>query len=221
MKKLAIIVPYRDRENHLKQFVPHMENYLIDDLEGEAEYKIFIINQDDSKPFNRAKLLNVGFKESEEFDYFAFHDVDMLPTDSDYSYVEEPTHLATEVEQFEFKLPYDGYFGGVTIFDKANFRKINGYANEYWGWGAEDDDVLLRCAMLGVQTSRKSCRYKSLDHSRHIDGIPYQKNLNKFFDFRSNPTIETIMGDGLSTLVYEKTGEKNITPNAVYINVKI
>lgn len=134
MKKLAIIVPYRNREEHLKQFVPYMENYLLDDLEGESDYKIFIINQDDNKPFNRAKLLNIGFKESEDFDYFAFHDIDMLPIDSDYTYVEEPTHLATEVEQFGFRLPYDGYFGGVTIFDKENFKKINGYANEYWGW---------------------------------------------------------------------------------------
>jgi hypothetical protein len=59
MKKLAIIVPYRDREDHLKQFVPYMENYLLEDLEGEADYRIFIINQDDDKPFNRAKLLNI------------------------------------------------------------------------------------------------------------------------------------------------------------------
>jgi hypothetical protein len=29
------------------------------------------------------------------------------------------------------------------------------------------------------------------------------------------------MEDGLSTLKYEKTGEKSITDNAVYINVKI
>ena len=221
MKKLAIIVPYRDRIEHLDEFIPYMENYLSDDLDGEAEYRIFIINQDDNKPFNRAKLLNIGFKESEDFDYFAFHDVDMLPTDSDYTYVEEPTHLATEVEQFEFRLPYEGYFGGVTIFDKESFKKINGYANEYWGWGAEDDDVLLRCAILGVSTSRKSCRYKSLDHARNIEGVPYQKNLNKFFDFRNNPVIETIMNDGLSTLTYEKTSEKSITKNSVYISVKI
>lgn len=221
MKKLAIIVPYRDRTEHLNEFIPYMENYLPDDLDGEADYKIFIINQDDNKPFNRAKLLNVGFKESEDFDYFAFHDVDMLPTDSDYTYVDEPTHLATEVEQFEFRLPYEGYFGGVTIFDKESFKKINGYANEYWGWGAEDDDVLLRCAILDVSTSRKSCRYKSLDHTRNIEGVPYQKNLNKFFDFRNNPVIETIMNDGLSTLTYEKTSEKSITKNSVYISVKI
>lgn len=221
MKKLAIIVPYRDREEHLKEFVPYMENYLVDDLDVETDYKIFIINQDDNKPFNRAKLLNVGFKESIEYDYFAFHDVDMLPTDSDYNYVENPTHLATKVEQFKYKLPYDGYFGGVTIFDKVSFEKINGYANEYWGWGAEDDDVLFRCAIMNIDTARKSCRYKSLDHDRNIEEVPYYKNLNKLQAFHNAPTIETVMKDGLSTLTYEKNSEKNITDKTVYISVKI
>jgi len=69
-KKLSIIVPYRNREEHLKRFVPHMEEYLKKDG---IPFHIYIIHQADEKPFNRAKLLNVGFKESEEFDYFIFH----------------------------------------------------------------------------------------------------------------------------------------------------
>jgi beta-1,4-galactosyltransferase 2 len=69
----------------------------------------------------------------------------MLPMTSDYSYVSVPTHLAAEAEQFGFKLPYQGYFGGVTLFDKHSFIKVNGYSNDYWGWGAEDDDVMFRC----------------------------------------------------------------------------
>jgi hypothetical protein len=78
MKKLSIVVPYRDRKSHLDNFIPYMEKFLSDD---EIDYNIFIIEQFDDKPFNRAKLLNIGFKESEGFDYFAFHDVDMLPLD--------------------------------------------------------------------------------------------------------------------------------------------
>ena len=35
--KLAIIVPYRDREEHLAQFVPHMEKFLSD---KEIDFKI-------------------------------------------------------------------------------------------------------------------------------------------------------------------------------------
>mgnify|MGYP003153103524 FL=1 len=67
--KLAIIVPYRNREEHLARFVPHMEEFLSD---KDIEYKIFVIEQDNDKPFNRGWLLNVGFEISQKqgYDYF-------------------------------------------------------------------------------------------------------------------------------------------------------
>ena len=217
-KKLSIVVPYRNREEHLKEFVPYMEEYLV--KEG-ISFHIYIIHQADDKPFNRAKLLNVGYKESEDSDYFAFHDVDMLPIDSDYSYIDCPTHLATRAEQFGFRLPYDGYFGGVTLFDKESFIKINGYSNEYWGWGAEDDDVLLRCSIMGVSASRKDCGYRSLSHDRNIPQDLYDKNLEKFRDLRLSPTKEKIFLDGLETLSYEKVKEEKLSEFCSILDVKL
>ena len=211
MKKLAIVVPFRNREEHLSQFVPHMEKFLKDE---NIPFEILIIEQGDKKEFNRAKLLNIGYAEFPDFDYYAFHDVDMLPIDSDYSYVKGPTHLASKAEQFDFKLPYDGYFGGVTLFDKGSFLKINGYSNEYWGWGAEDDDVLLRCSIMGIGTFRKDCKYRSLSHERKIDSVPYWTNVNRLRSFQSNPTPEAISRDGISTLKYKKTGETRISDSS-------
>jgi len=211
MKRLAIVVPYRNREEHLSQFIPHMEKFLKDE---EIPFEILIIEQGDKKEFNRAKLLNIGYAEFPNFDYYAFHDVDMLPIDSDYSFVEGPTHLASRAEQFEYKLPYDGYFGGVTLFDKKSFVKINGYSNEYWGWGAEDDDVLLRCSIMGIPTFRKDCKYKSLSHERKIDSVPYWTNVNRLRSFQSNPTSGSIARDGISTLKYKKVKEDRISENS-------
>lgn len=211
MKKLAIVVPFRNRDEHLSQFVPHMEKFLKDE---NIPFEILIIEQGDKKEFNRAKLLNIGYAEFPDFDYYAFHDVDMLPVDSDYSYVKGPTHLASRAEQFDFKLPYDGYFGGVTLFDKESFLKINGYSNEYWGWGAEDDDVLLRCSIMGIGTFRKDCKYRSLSHERKIDSVPYWTNVNRLRSFQSNPTPEAISRDGISTLKYKKTGETVISDSS-------
>lgn len=209
MEKLSIVVPYRDREEHLKEFVPFMENYL---KEEEIPFSIFIIEQGDTKPFNRAKLLNVGFKESENFDYFSFHDVDMLPEDSDYSYADCPTHLASMAEQFGYKLPYDGYFGGVTLFDKESFLKVNGFSNEYWGWGAEDDDLLFRCQYKGIETSRKECRYRSLSHERRIIQNEYSRNIDKYSSLLNSRTPESIINsDGLTSLSYEKISEENLS----------
>ena len=219
MEKLSIVVPYRDRAEHLKDFIPHMEKFLSDDG---IDYEIFIVEQADDKPFNRAKLLNVGYKESEGFDYFAFHDVDMLPLDSDYSYPDGPTHLASKVEQFGWALPYDGYFGGVTLFDKESFVKINGYANDYWGWGAEDDDVLHRCVLNDIDTYRKDCKYRSLNHDRNIEPSLYRENLTKLGVFKSSPDSDGIIKvDGLTTLKYEKVGEEQLSEKTKLIKVLI
>jgi hypothetical protein len=210
MKKLSIVVPYRDREEHLSQFLPHMKKFLSENLK-ETEWKIFIVEQFDDKPFNRAKLLNVGYLESREYDYFCFHDVDMLPDEADYSFVDLPTHMASNVEQFGWKLMYEGYFGGVTMFDKKSFEKINGYANDYWGWGAEDDDVLARCQIMEIQAQRKKGVFRSLPHEREINKPLYEKNLNKLNMTIMRPSEEKIMKDGLNTISYEKIKEEDLT----------
>lgn len=42
------------------------------------------------------------------------------------------------------RLRYSGYFGGVTALSREQFFKVNGFSNNYWGWGGEDDDLRLR-----------------------------------------------------------------------------
>ena len=221
-EKLAIIVPYRDREDHLKKFIPSIES--CDFLEG-IDYEILIVEQEEGKPFNRGKLLNVGAIQSHTASYYCFHDVDMLPLISDYSYVSNPTHLAGEAEQFGFKLPYQGYFGGVTLFDKHSFIKVNGYSNDYWGWGAEDDDVMFRCVAKEIKASRKNGRYRSLSHERNITQDLYNENLRKFFGFKNGLNLDTINqkidSDGLTTLEYEVLEEKKISKRSTLVKVRI
>ena len=151
--KLGVIVPYRDRESHLKRFVPYIEKYLTD--KG-IDFKIIVVEQNDDKPFNRGKLLNIGFELLEdECDYFVFHDVDMLPVDADYSYVDKPIHMATQLSNEDYELQFPSYFGGVTLFNKDDFKTINGYSNEYFGWGFEDDDLLYRCVQKELPVDTK------------------------------------------------------------------
>ena len=149
--KLAIVVPYRDREEHLAQFVPHMDKFLSD---RDIPYKIFVIEQKNERPFNRGWLVNVGYSIAKEqgYDYFCFHDVDMLPEDNscDYSWVDKPTHLAARLSKFKYRLVYPEYIGGVTLINREHFEWINGFSNKYWGWGFEDDDLLYRCRTKGV-----------------------------------------------------------------------
>ena len=138
--KLGIIVPYRKRPGHLRKFRQSIESYLKD-----QDYELIVVEQNDDLPFNRGKLLNIGFQQAirKNCDYVVFHDIDMLPIDVDYSYSDVPIHLATNFTNSDREI-FKTYFGGITMFPIDLFKKVNGYSNEYWGWGFEDDDLLMR-----------------------------------------------------------------------------
>ena len=155
--KLGVIVPYRNRYRHLIHFKEAITTYL--DTKG-IDYEIIIVEQDDASAFNRGKLLNVGVLKAIRLgcDYVVLHDVDMLPMSVDYSYAPEPTHLITRYHKNEqhLNIPFEKYFGGVTLFPIEQFEQINGYSNEYWGWGFEDDDLFHRVlkGSLPVETTK-------------------------------------------------------------------
>ena len=147
LKKLGVIVPYRDRYEHLLKFKMAIQAKL---YEAKIPYELIIVEQDDAESFNRGKLLNIGFIEAEKLgcDYVVFHDVDMIPKKVDYSYSDHPMHLATK------DIPFIEYFGGITMFNVQDFKKINGFSNKYWGWGFEDDDLLWRCKLKDLPLER-------------------------------------------------------------------
>ena len=146
--KLGVIVPYRKRPGHLRKFRESIESYLKD-----QDYELIVVEQSDDLPFNRGKLLNIGFQQAirNQCDYVVFHDIDMLPIDVDYSYSDVPIHLATNFTNSDREI-FKTYFGGITMFPIDLFKKVNGYSNEYWGWGFEDDDLLMRLTEQNVFT---------------------------------------------------------------------
>jgi hypothetical protein len=157
--KLGIIVPYRDRYFDLMKFKSHITEYL---SKSDINYSLIIVEQDDAKSFNRGKLLNIGtiYAKKMGCDYVVFHDLDMLPEEVDYSYSDVPLHLATNLigtEDFN-RIVFDQYFGGVTLFPIKTFEEINGYSNNYWGWGYEDDDLLYRCKSFNIPLDSKEVR---------------------------------------------------------------
>ena len=185
--KLAIIVPYRDRQEHLDVFVPHMHEFLKD--KG-IDYTIFIAEQTDDRPFNYGKLCNIVSKEvGKEYTYFAFHDIDMLPMNDecDYGYPESPTHLATNVEAHDNKLPYPQYFGGVILISREDFEKANGYSNEYWGYGFEDLDLLYRLQRSGAYLEKFYDLNQTYDRYDITDVLPYRiENVEIGFNKRNH-----------------------------------
>ena len=159
MTSVAVIVPFRvqvgqTREEELDEFLPYMKSYLQNEknFNNITRFHIYVIKQygtygDDLKKFNRGLLLNIGFSLTNDlYNTFIFHDVDLLPSDSlseYYSmYPKKPIHIAGCWQRYNGNR---NYFGGIVSFDRKCFNIINGFPNDFWGWGGEDDALLNRC----------------------------------------------------------------------------
>ncbi|XP_056634438.1 beta-1,4-N-acetylgalactosaminyltransferase bre-4 [Diorhabda sublineata] len=171
LKSVAIVIPFRCRGEHLLLFLQHMHPYL---KKQQLDYTIFVIEQDGDGPFNRAMLMNIGYREALEikwFDCFIFHDIDLLPEDDRnlYTCPEQPRHMSVAVNIFKYKLPYPAIFGGVSAISTDHFKLLNGFSNSFWGWGGEDDDMSNRIRYHHLHISRypiSIARYTMLTHKK-------------------------------------------------------
>lgn len=181
VERLVVIVPYRDRAENLARFVPALRAHL-----GATPCDFAVIEQAGDGVFNKGRLMNAGFDlHRRERAYFCFHDVDLLPENEacDYSRPSTPTHLSKYCSQYDYAVPYPWACGGVMLFFAEDFVKINGYSNEFWGWGGEDDDLALRIAHVGLEVRHREGRYLSLPHARgwNQEKAPggYERNLER------------------------------------------
>ncbi|XP_075980766.1 beta-1,4-galactosyltransferase 4-like [Anticarsia gemmatalis] len=143
--RVAIFVPYRNREKNLIIFLYYIHRLLKKRLQ---EYRIFVIEQYGTEKWNKGTLYNLAYLESQRFgtwDCLIFHDVDLIPEDDRifYSCSNNPVHLSSAVESHGYMVPYRRIFGGVTGLTPAQYLTVNGYSNFYWNWGGEDDDMLI------------------------------------------------------------------------------
>ncbi|XP_073456666.1 beta-1,4-galactosyltransferase 1-like [Aquarana catesbeiana] len=202
LQKIAIVIPFRNREQHLKIWLYNMHPFL---QKQQADYAIYVVEQHGETKFNRAKLMNVGFSEAiKEYDYncFIFSDIDIIPMDQRnlYRCSENPRHLANSLDKFNFRLIYPTLFGGIVAFTKEQFLKVNGFSNMFWGWGGEDDELYERVIAAEMKIERPDSqisRAKAILHERDIGN---ERNV------KSIPLIKKagkrMRRDGLSSLNY-------------------
>ena len=227
-KRLAVVVPYRNRLSHLIEMLPALERSL-KEHHPDLSYRVFVVEQaEDGKPFNRGMMKNIGFCIAGErgYEYCAFHDVDMLPVDEqcDYSYVDRPTRLAsrfvgepggTTTSAWRF------FFGGVVLLNIDDFARVNGYSNEYRGWGAEDEDLRYRCTSSGLEIKHRMGTYLTLKHPSHRkkDGDLPRVNKERLDQVRAG-MIDTSR-DGLSSLEYRTTREEELPHHGLKVTVEV
>lgn len=156
--RLAVIVPFRDqplqnRREQLQRFLTHMTQYLRSSAIKPTlqTFHMFIVEQThDTYKFNRGKLLNAGFVLAQKsphapFTSICFHDVDLLPGPSlgpwyALSPQKNPVHIGAVWSRY----PYPSYVGGILTLSPEQILKTNGFPNNFWGWGGEDDEMSKR-----------------------------------------------------------------------------
>ena len=195
--KLGVCVPYRNREEHLNMFVPRVGKHL---KEQGIDFQMYFCHQVDDKLFNRGATKNIAAKHAfeEGCDYVVWHDIDMIPEKgADYSYPQDnPIHLATRISQMDYTLKYHEYFGGAVLFTKEQVEKTNGYSNDYWDWGMEDDDLFWRCHLEGytddsyLNVPFKNKKYLEFDGEKSWAMIP---NNTKYKDLTSKSHTISIL----------------------------
>lgn len=215
-KRLAVIIPFRDREEHLRVLIPALRKR----LSGEGiENKIFVINQVDKKPFNRAKLINVGVSLcGDDYDYYSFHDVDMLPVDCTYGCPSSPLRPTSKILRVEGTRRISNiYFGGIVNIRSDHFRCIDGLSNNFWHWGKEDDNFLLRLLCRGLNPAIDTQgTFSEIEFSSSRNTVPTERgfkedkararayiNKNRRYQAQVARGLIELYGEGLSTLDFK------------------
>ncbi|XP_074664776.1 beta-1,4-galactosyltransferase 4 [Strix aluco] len=218
LQHVAILIPHRNREKHLLYLLEHLHPFL---QRQQLDYGIYVIHQAGSTKFNRAKLLNVGYLEAlkeANWDCFIFHDVDLVPENDFNIYMcdRQPKHLVVGRNNTGYRLRYRGYFGGVTALTRDQFSKVNGFSNNYWGWGGEDDDLRIRVEMQKMRVVRPSAdvaRYTMIFHKRDHGN---EENGERMKLLRQ--VSRTWKTDGLNSCSYKLL---SVEHNPLYVNITV
>jgi hypothetical protein len=217
----VIIIPYRDnpaqdRKKHLETIT----KYFKDAAPG---IKVVIVEQsDDGQKFNRGKLLNIGYDLlKDKYDTFIFHDVDMIPSKSLLEFYKvKPkcvVHLAAPILQDKYA--YAGFMGGVLSISNEDFGSVNGFPNNFWGWGGEDEDLKFRLLLsdkcIVRPDSKKYEKYKELKHPLT------QEDKSKVITQEKELVLDDIVNNkwkknGLNDLKYDILKKSTINSADVY-----
>ena len=214
-KRLAVVVPYRNRPQHLMNFLPHLLAYFRHDkLDRRIAMSLHVVEQAGNAPFNGGKLKNVGFAlVRDSADYVCFHDVDYLPLWADYSFSPRPARLIWH--GLPLQENWEQFLGGVLMFDKASYERINGYPNNYWGWGFEDRELGARLDLAGISWEKRDGFYRAIPHPHQgmtPEGgrTPEAETTRNLFHARKADLGRLMRSEGLSDLNFKLLASEKI-----------
>jgi len=134
-----------------------------------------------------------------------------------------PRHLSSSIDKYNYAVPWSGITGGVMAFTQDQFEKVNGFSNEYWGWGCEDDDMYVRivdtCLQL-EQADSSYYKYKMIVHA-YEKSYKGDSKLDDYFRFKmaSSANLRRTK-DGINSLIY-KANISSILPERTFVDMNV
>lgn len=117
--------------------------------------------------FNRGAILNAALSQITTGQCIFTHDVDLVPIHEEdgmppsYDAYATPIpddmvlHLAGGWERYneEGRTEFSSYLGGIAGMTPVGWRRVNGYPNDFFGWGGEDDEFRNRVKEIGARVN--------------------------------------------------------------------
>ena len=222
-KNIAIIFPYRDqkeqkREEQLNNILSYYKNI------NNPNIDIFIIEQANDKLFNKGTLLNIGHKiisSKNKYQNEIHHDIDMLPDNERIKYFFNDNVIACKINNKKYN-GSSNFVGGILSIPLNIMDQINGYSNNFWGWGREDDNLYKRLYAQQIKIYRPN--KGNVTEIEHIKANKLYINDNFKNNYDNNSIthrneLKNGFNSGLSDLSYDIINKEIIANNIIKYSV--
>lgn len=168
----------------------------------------------DGLSFNLGKLINVGFDlyrrglggySFTSTDTFLFHPVDCMPIEVNFSLGKSDAIILCDHS-------YSDFYGKSFVFSNDAFEKHNGYANWYWGWGLEDNDLFMRFDITGTRFERRKCEYEFMEPNGTLNNPQWSESVANLDKMQKKKNCWL---DGLHALSYKLISKREV--NGVWL----
>lgn len=164
-KDMLVVVPYRDRDEHLAAYMANVPSYFKD-----ISCDFLLCELDPGCEWNAGLTCNslINFMIHRQYKHIYISHVDVYPLTG-------------------WQWPNEGEFitdlgdVGSCLLRTEDFLKVGGYGNNFWGWGGEDDNLYMKLWSKGLTRIKSSSTYHTefQDHPRPFNGTNYANNLRE------------------------------------------
>lgn len=225
---IAIITIYRNKSDNKRLEQKRLFIYWMNKMLSQiCNYDIIIVEQSKDYQFNIGKLKNIGFdylkkNTKKEYSNIIFTDIDTIPDSNLIDYFFKQTDSLNTLSMYgtRYKNDSEGHsrpFAGALLSCSSKiFEELNGYPNNFYGWGSEDENLLLRLADI-----KKPLYINSIGKIIDIEEIGgSKKNVDtKISELNKNEERETnVYEKNINWKNYKSNGLSNLNYKILYEN---